>query len=357
MPITEPWSKKHKQLTKAGAGGLLYSLSNSFAQPITCQELRKLTAERGDEDLLKDYMNHDLYYTPNGGSRDLREEIAKLYGPGIGPENILVFPGCQAALSAAAFALCASDSHAIVFNPAYQSTAETPIHAGCQVTVLPLSAENGWQIDLSTVQAAVRENTKYIIINMPYNPAGTLMSHESQRSLISMAKRNGIYILSDEVYRLLEHDPKNRLPAMADAYELGLSAVTLSKPWGACGVSIGWLAFRDLNIKQKLVDVQYFGTATPSRASEIQAIMVLRASETILEKNMRIIRHNIKQLESFIARYGTWFEWVHPTAGAIAFIKFKGPLTTTALGQQLADAGIGIKPAYVIIDFPYLASN
>ena len=94
-----------------------------------------------------------------------------------------------------------------------------------------------------------------------------------------MAKRNGIYILSDEVYRLLEHDPKNRLPAMADAYELGLSAVTLSKPWGACGVSIGWLAFRDLNIKQKLVDVQYFGTATPSRASEIQAIMVLRASE------------------------------------------------------------------------------
>ena len=110
MPITEPWSKKHKKLTKAGAGGLRYSLSNSFAQPITCQELRKLTAERDDEDLLKDYMNHDLHYTPNGGSRDLREEIAKLYGPGIGPENVLVFPGCQAALSAAAFALCAFES-------------------------------------------------------------------------------------------------------------------------------------------------------------------------------------------------------------------------------------------------------
>ena len=56
----------------------------------------------------------------------------------------------------------------------------------------------------------------------------------------------------------------------------------MSKPWGACGVTIGWLAFQDLSMKQALVDVQYFGTACPSRASELQAIMVLRASDRIL---------------------------------------------------------------------------
>ena len=89
------------------------------------------------------------------------------------------------------------------------------------------------------------------------------MSLERQEKLKEIAEKHNIYILCDEVYRLLEHDPKDRLPAMADFYRKGISAVTLSKPWGACGVTIGWLAFQDISVKQKLVDVQYFGTACP----------------------------------------------------------------------------------------------
>ena len=48
---------------------------------------------------------------------------------------------------------------------------------------------------------------------------------------------------------------------------------------------------------------QYFGTACPGRASELQALMVLRASEQILEKNLLIIRRNLGLLDGFIARY------------------------------------------------------
>jgi hypothetical protein len=37
-------------------------------------------------------------------------------------------------------------------------------------------------------------------------------------------------------------------------------------------------------------------------------------------------------------------------AGAVAFIKFKGPLTSEEFGSQLAEAGISIKPAYCFTD-------
>ena len=57
-----------------------------------------------------------------------------------------------------------------------------------------------------------------------------------------IAEKNGMYLLSDEAYRLLEHDVNDRLPPMADLYARGLSACTLSKPWGGCGITIGWLA-------------------------------------------------------------------------------------------------------------------
>ena len=226
--LMEPWSKKHKAVFKADQGGVPHSLSNSFAQPLTQAELVALTLARGDRALIDEFSTHALGYTPNGGSVDLREEIAKLYGPAITSDNILVFPGAQVALQTAAFAL-ASDCHSITFSPGYQSVVQAPVHAGGNVTTIELKASNGWQIDLDEVQAAIREDTRYLVVNSPYNPAGTLMSAELQAKLIALADAQGIYILSDEVYRLLEHEPQNRLPAMADRSDRNLKATRTSR--------------------------------------------------------------------------------------------------------------------------------
>ena len=343
MTYQEPWSKKHKKVT----GGKPFNLSNSFAEPLGNEELVKLSLQRGDDEIVADFHTHSLVYTPNGGSLDLRQEIAKFYGDDITAENILVFAGGQVALQTAALALLNSDSHSIVFTPGYQSVLQAPVHAGSQVTKVPLRPEENWQIDPRAVEAAIQTNTKYMVINEPFNPAGTLMSRQLQQQLKDIAEKHDMYLLSDEAYRLLEHDAKDRLPAMADLYAKGLSACTLSKPWGGCGITIGWLALQDMELKQKLIDIQYFGTACPSRSSEIQAIMTLRASDIILEKRLKIIRRNIALLDKFIEDYSDLFEWVRPNAGAIAFMKFKGPLRSDELGEQLAKSGISIKPAYV----------
>ena len=173
MPLTEPWSKKHKKVTRSG--GLPFNLSNSYAQPLTHQELIGYSLARGDRELVEAYNDHELGYTANGGSLDLREEIAKLYGPKIQAENILVFTGAQVALPTAAMALrevCKSKPHAIVFTPGYQSVQESPIHADFDVTKIRLKLERNWQIDPREVEAAVRSNTKYMVVNEPYNPAG-----------------------------------------------------------------------------------------------------------------------------------------------------------------------------------------
>ena len=75
--------------------------------------------------------------------------------------------------------------------------------------------------------------------------------------------------------------------------------------------------------------------------------MTLRASDIILERRMNIIRRNLALLDQFIEDYGDWLEWIRPNAGAIAFVKFKGPIKSDELGDHLAQAGISIKPAYV----------
>ena len=283
MPLSEPWSKKHKHLTRASSGGLRFSLSNSFAQPLSQQELMALTEARGDHELIAAYTNHSLEYTSNGGSVDLREAVADLYGPKITADNVIIFAGAQVALPTAAHALTNNHTHTIVFDPAYQSVQEAPVHAGSQVTRISLKASNGWQICPKEVEAAIRDNTRFMVINEPYNPAGTLMSRELQLQLVAIARQHGIYVLCDEVYRLLEHDPADRLPAMADLYERGLSCVTMSKPWGACGVTIGWLAFHDQSLRQRLIDVQC--TCLPPRIQrtlDIALTAIVRSAPQIL---------------------------------------------------------------------------
>lgn len=346
MAYKEPWSKKHKRVT----GGLEHSFSNSFSEPLTSEELTDYSLARGDNKLVDEYYCHSLDYTPNGGSLDLREEVANLYGPQINAENILIFAGGQVALQTAAYAVLDKGSHSIVFTPGYQSVQQSPEHAFSETTKIRLYAKNQWQIDPQAVEKAIKSNTRYIVLNEPYNPTGTVMKPEVQQALVAIARKHNITILCDEAYRLLEHNENDRLPAMADVYENGISASAMSKPWGGCGITIGWLSLQDLNLKQTLVDIQYFGTSCPSRASEIQAIMALRASDTILKKNMEIIQSNLKLLDQFMDKYAALFEWVRPTTSCVAFVKFKGPLSSEALGERLAKDGISIKPTYCFTD-------
>ena len=94
MMYKEPWSKKHKKNT----GGLQYSFSNSFTEPLTTRELIDYSLARGDEQLVDEYYNHPLDYTANGGSLDLREAVSDLYGPKIGADNILIFAAAQSSV-------------------------------------------------------------------------------------------------------------------------------------------------------------------------------------------------------------------------------------------------------------------
>ena len=54
----------------------------------------------------------------------------------------------------------------------------------------------------------------------------------------AIARQQGAYIFSDEVYRLLELDENNRLPAIADCYEKGLSLSVMSKAYGLPGLRV-----------------------------------------------------------------------------------------------------------------------
>lgn len=319
----------------------------SSAEPMTHKELIEMARQNGDDDLIELYNDHSLGYADNGGSLDLREELSNLYGPTIGAGNIVVFPGAQTGMTLTTQSLLHKGDHAIVVTPSYQSLEEGIKYAGATFTRVALSPDNGWQPDLKAIEAAIEDNTKYIVLNDPHNPSGSLMSGAAKKELAALAEKHDIIIFSDEVYRLLELDPSDRSPSMAELSKNGIALGTMAKPFGSGGMCIGWVVSQDKEIIQKLLKAQHLFAVCFSRAGEIQAMMALRNKDKIVDRNMAVIRENLVLLEAFFEDYNDLFEWMVPQAGGTGFVKFKGSMTANELADELLREEILIFPSKI----------
>ncbi len=329
----------------------------SSSEPLRHKDLIAAAERRGDHALVQAYHDHSLGYADNGGTRDLRHEIATLYGPKIGADNVVVFPGAQTGMTLTAQALLHVGDHAIIVTPSYQSLEEGAKLAGCDITRVALSPASGWQLDVAAVDAAIRPNTQYIALNDPHNPSGALMSYATKQALVALAEKHNILIFSDEVYRLLELDSADRSPSMADLSNNAIALGTMSKPWGAGGTGIGWVASQDRAVCDKLRKAQHIYAVCFSRAGELQAMMALRASDDIVGKNVQIIKDNLQLLDRYFDANADLFEWVRPTAGGTGFVKFKGPITADELAAQLLEREILVFPPSIFDCEPSLEQH
>jgi aspartate/methionine/tyrosine aminotransferase len=319
----------------------------SSAEPLTHKELIEWTRENGDDALINLFNDHSLGYADNGGSQDVREELATLYDDSISADNIVIFPGAQTAMTTTTFAMIHNGDHAVIITPSYQSLEEGVKYAGGTVTRVGLTPENNWQIDVDAVRNAIQDNTKYLIFNDPHNPSGSLLKENIKKELVSIAEEKDILILSDEVYRLLEINPDDRSNSIAEMTQNGIALGTMAKPWGAGGACIGWAVCQDKTIIEKIRKAQHLFAVCVSRAGEIQARMVVRASNQIIERNINIIKDNLKLLDVFFDENSDLFEWMKPEAGGTGFVKFKGPITSDELAKELLEEGILVFPSYI----------
>lgn len=304
-----------------------YLLCSSDCESFSVQEL--LDLEQGAEEKLKKLR---LGYTESPGSPEVREEISKLYTH-INPDDILVFSGAEEGIFIFMNILLEKEDHIIVEFPAYQSLFEVPKSIGCEVTKWKLESNDNWEVDISFLENSIKKNTKAIIINSPHNPTGYLIREEKLNKIIDIARKNNIHIFSDEVYRFLEYDEKDRTPAVCDVYEKGVSLGVMSKSFGLAGLRIGWIATKDKTLLKKMASFKDFTSICNSAPGEFFAITALKHKEIILKRNLEIIKNNIILLDKFFEEYKNFFQWNRPKAGAIAFpkIKFDGNVEDFAI--------------------------
>ena len=288
-----------------------------------------------------------LGYTEAPGHPLLRAEIATLYDS-ISPEEVLVFSGAEEAIIATANVLLDPGDHAIVVWPAYQSLHAIARAAGADVTLHELRAANAWAIDIDLMRRQVTPRTKLIVVNVPHNPTGALPDAATYRAVAEIAAEAGATLLSDEVYRYLEFDPLDRLPAGADVGAHGVSVGVMSKSFALAGLRIGWLASHDARLLDAAARFKDYTTICASAPAEILSLIALRAREAVLTRSRSIVDTNMALLDGFFARRPQQFGWVRPRGGSIGFPELRAGLPIDQLAQDLIAAeGVLLAPGSI----------
>lgn len=288
-----------------------------------------------------------LGYTEAPGHPLLRAEIASLY-ESIQPDEVLVFSGAEEGIFVLANVLLGPGDHAVVVWPAYQSLHEVARAVGADVTLHELREDEGWAIDLDRLRQELTPRTRLLVVNAPHNPTGALPDAATYRAIVDLAAEAGATLLSDEVYRFLELDPADRLPAGADAGPHAVSLGVMSKSFALAGLRIGWLATHDTALLDRAARFKDYTTICNAAPSELLALIALRARDEVLGRSRGIVESNLALVDAFFERQAGRFAWVRPRGGSIGFPRLLADVSIDRFADELIEAeGVLLAPGSV----------
>ncbi|MBS1849394.1 MAG: aminotransferase class I/II-fold pyridoxal phosphate-dependent enzyme [Acidobacteria bacterium] len=278
-----------------------------------------------------------MKYPEADGSQALRENIAAWYG--VTAEHVLVTNGGSEANFTTLWGLLEKTEHAAVMLPNYmQAWGLARAYAGKAAPFhLVERRENGqlrWALDVESLRKAVTRKTGLIVVTNPNNPTGSVLNSQEMDEIVRIARRANAWLLVDEIYRGAEVSGPIS-PSFWGRYDKVIVTSGLSKAFGAPGLRIGWIVAPPKTIA-KLCQYRDYTTLTPTLLSDRLARVMMEPErrEKILQRTRSIIRRNLPRLEAWIRAHDI-FTYIPPQAGAIAYVRYKLPISSAALFDKL----------------------
>jgi aspartate aminotransferase len=143
-------------------------------------------------------------YCAVAGVPALREELAaylrRTRSLEVSADNIVIAPGCKAALFFAMMALLEPGDEVLYPDPGFPGYPSITLGLGAVPVPFELSSRNHFQPDVSEVAARITRRTRMLLTNSPGNPTGTVYTDAVQRGLAELAVKHDLWVLSDEIY-------------------------------------------------------------------------------------------------------------------------------------------------------------
>ena len=201
-------------------------------------------------------------YGPDAGIPELRNALARklreFNGVSFDPDTqLLVTPGSNQAFMVVMTTILEPGDEVAIASPYYFNHHMAIELSGGVVKEIPLSEEDGFQMRMEDVEAALTERTKAVVIVSPNNPTGTVYRSEEIAVITRELSERGIYMISDDAYEVFCYDGARHtsVAGIAGAGDSVITLGSLSKTFGMTGWRIGYIA-ADAELCRQALKVQ-----------------------------------------------------------------------------------------------------
>ncbi len=187
------------------------------------------------------------HYTAVTGTPELKAAICAAterdrgYRPT--PSEVTVSCGAKHALFNVALALYEPGDEVIVPAPYWVSYPEQVRIVGATPVIVETRVEQGFRMDAESLERAITERTKAIILCTPSNPTGSAYAEADLRALLDVVRRHDLWLVVDEIYGELTYDGFRHVSVPAIAEDLRDRTIMISgvsKTYAMTGWRIGW---------------------------------------------------------------------------------------------------------------------
>lgn len=192
-----------------------------------------------------------LAYGPSQGLDIYRQGLVEYYakcGIQLAENEIIVTTAGSEAITFALMVVCGVGDEILIPEPFYTNYNGFATMAGITLKPVTTFAETGFQLPSDAeIEARVTPRTKAIMVCNPGNPTGTVYSREDIFRIAAIAKKHGLYVISDEVYRefLYEGLSHTSIMHVPDFEDNAILVDSVSKRYSACGARIGCIASKN----------------------------------------------------------------------------------------------------------------
>ena len=185
-------------------------------------------------------------YTHPEGALELRRAIATKLARDNGLTadpltEIVVTVGASGAFAAAIHALLDPGDGILLFEPYYGYHLIAAIVSGLEPQYLRLAAPE-FTLREEELRAALRPNTRAVVVCTPSNPCGKMFDRAELEILARVARERDLVVITDEIYEYIRYDGRAHVsPAsIADLGERTVSIMGLSKTFSITGWRLGY---------------------------------------------------------------------------------------------------------------------
>ena len=231
----------------------------------------------------------------------LAKYVSKKFNTKVSDENIIVSPGARFSIFTAITTLLNPGDEIIVIEPAWPAYKECALNSGIKVRTINTDLENKWEPSLEQIENTINSNTKMIVLNYPNNPTGKILPEKLQDDIVDLAKKNDLYVLSDEIYS--QYAKKGWKSILSYNYEKSIVTQSFSKSHAMTGFRIGY-AIAEPEIIEKMAKLE---ALCLTNVSEPVQYIAMRALEADTSNNTNTVQNRLDVLAQKASEMGLDF--------------------------------------------------